>query len=92
MSQLLPFMLMTDVGAAFFRQDTAGDENRLDPVRVRGGTYTGKWALNANLKTNTDFEHLWPVFNQLSVVALDIEVAFPPTPEELAARKAAEEE
>ena len=69
MADLRPFMLMTDLQAARFREDTAGDENFLDPRYVEAGPYKGKYVLPERLLTDDTFAPLHPVMRMLTVVA-----------------------
>ena len=42
---ILPFLIMSPEQAARFREETAEDENRLDPRLIEGGEHAGKYAL-----------------------------------------------
>ncbi|WAJ27131.1 hypothetical protein [Antarcticirhabdus aurantiaca] len=81
MADLRPFLLMDKLQAARFREETAGDENRLDPVLVRGGPHTGKYVLPERVIYDDAFEARRDAFRMLTVVSLDVTEAFPPEPE-----------
>lgn len=87
---LSAFIVMSALEAARYRDLTAGDEARLDPVPVRGGPHQGKYALPARVKVDPDFAEHHDAFGFCDEVPLDIDMAFPPTEEELAARAAAD--
>lgn len=89
MADLMPFYVMDELQAARFRELTAGDENRLDPRRVEAGQYAGKYVLPKRIRQATEFETHWDALDMLTEVAIDREVAWPPTEEEMAARRAA---
>lgn len=78
MPNLATFIIMDAVQAAGFREATAGAAAQLDPILVRGGDYAGQCILPVRVKTDLDFEDLWPELSALLEVTLDIEIAFPP--------------
>lgn len=78
MSNIMPFIVMSSLEAARFRDLTQNDSSRLDPVLVRGGTHITKYALPARVKTDPDFQSHWDAFAMCDEVAIDIEVGFPP--------------
>lgn len=80
MSELLPFIVMSSLEAARFRDATAGDMDRLEPVEIVAGPHKGKFALPARVKTDPAFEDRWDAFAMCDEVALDVSTAFP-TPE-----------
>lgn len=80
---LSAFIIMSALEAARFRDATAQDAARLDPILVRGGPHLGKYALPARLKADPDFEDRWDAFAMCEEVALDTEVAFPPNEDSL---------
>ena len=91
MSNLLPFLVMDQLAAARFRDATAGDDNRLEPRLVAEGTQKGKYVLPARVKQDPAHSAHYDAFAVLTEVALDSEIAWPPTPEELAARAAGDQ-
>lgn len=80
MATIMPFLLMDKIQAARFREETAGDENRLDPVLVRGGPQVGKYVLPERVIYDDAFEQRRDAFRMLTVVSLDVQEAFPPEP------------
>lgn len=90
MADLMPFYLMSELQAARFRELTAGEENRLDPRRVDAGQYAGRYVLPKRLRQAQEFKDHWDAFDMLTEVSIDREVAWPPTEEEMAARRAGE--
>jgi hypothetical protein len=81
MANIQPFLLMTELQAARFREETAGDENRLDPREVMTGPQRGKYVLPERVLFANEFEARRDAFRMLTVVSLDIDEAFPPEPE-----------
>lgn len=77
---LSAFIMMSAIEAAKFRDETATDTDRLDPVLVRGGYHKGKYVLPVRVKTDPTFRTRWDAFNMCDEVALDTEEAFPPIP------------
>jgi hypothetical protein len=88
MADLMPFYVMTELQAARFRELTAGEENRLDPRKVEAGPYAGKYVLPKRIRYAEEFQSHWDAFDMLTEVAIDRDVAWPPTEDELAARRA----
>ena len=89
MANLSSFLLMDPLEAARWRDLTAGEFARLDPVRVQGpAAYIGKYAIPARVKTDPTLQSHWDAFAMLPEVALDTEVAFPMSEEQRAARAA----
>lgn len=82
MANLRPFLLMDKLQAARFREETATDENRLDPQLVRGGPQVGKYVLPERVIYDPAFIGRRDAFRMLTVVSLDIDEAFPPEPDE----------
>ncbi|WP_416357026.1 hypothetical protein ACLNGM_02370 [Aureimonas phyllosphaerae] len=80
MANLRPFLPMDKLQAACFREETANDENRLDPVLVRGGSHIKKFVLPERVIFDPAFEDRRHAFRMLTVVCLAIEKAFPPEP------------
>lgn len=79
---ILPFLLMTDIQAARFREETAGDENRLEPRKIMGGGHAGKYALPRRVIEDPAYAERQDALLMLTEVALDIDVAWPPVAEE----------
>lgn len=77
MSELLPFIVMSSLGAARFRDATSSDMDRLEPIEIIGGPHKGKFALPARVKADRAFEDRWDAFAMCDEVALDILIAFP---------------
>ena len=77
MPDLSAYIVMSAVEAARFRDATAMDLDRLEPVEVIGGPHKGKYALPARVKTDPAYEDRWDAFAMCDEVALDIETAFP---------------
>ena len=81
MSNLSAYIIMSAVEAARFRDATAMDLDRLEPIEVIGGPYKGKYALPARVKTDPAYEDRWDAFAMCDEVPLDIEIAFPQSTE-----------
>ena len=79
---VLPFLIMTQQQAARFREETAGDENRLDPRLIEAGPYRGKYALPERVLYDDAFEDRRDAFRMLDAVSFDTDVAWPAPPEE----------
>ena len=90
MAELKPFLIMSKLAAARLAEQTAGDPSRVEPREIMNAPYKGQYALPERVKFDDELSELFDAFAVLEVVALDPDVAFPPTPEELAARAAAE--
>lgn len=82
MADLLPFFVMTDIQAARLRELTQSQTNRLDPRLIDGGPYRGKYALPKRISQDPTFAAHYDAFALLTEVAMDVEVAWPPGPEE----------
>ena len=82
MSNLLPFFVMSDLQAARLRELTQGQESRLEPRRIEGGPHAGKYALPKRIAHSPDFEAHFDAFALLTEVALDADLAWPPSPDE----------
>lgn len=80
MANLRPFLLMDKLQAARFREETANDENQLDPVLVRSGPHINKFVLSERVIFDPAFEDRRATFRMLTVVSLALEKAFPPEP------------
>lgn len=79
---ILPFLVMSDVQAARFREETQHDENRLDPRLVEAGPYKGKYVLPERVMMDPAHEQRRDAFRMLTSITMDIDLAWPPTPEE----------
>jgi hypothetical protein len=78
---ILPFLLMTEQQAARFREETAADENRLEPRRVDAGPQAGKYVLPERVIYDDAFEDRRDALRMLTVVQIDVETAWPPVEE-----------
>jgi hypothetical protein len=78
----LPFLIMTPVQAANFRDQTRGAENQLDPVLIRGGQYVNRYALPSRVKYDPAHADKLMALTLLTEVSLDIDEAFPQEEEE----------
>lgn len=76
---LLPFLILTPIQAARFREETAGDENQLDPRLIAGGPQIGKYALPRRVIDDPAFAERQDALLMLPEVAMDVELAWPPT-------------
>jgi len=74
---ILPYLVMTDIQAARFRDETARDTNRLEPRLIEGGPHKGKYGLPARVSADPAHAARRDAFLMLQEVALDIEAAFP---------------
>lgn len=77
MSSLSAYIIMSAVEAARFRDATAMDHDRLEPIEVVGGPHKGRYALPAAVKTDPAYQERWDAFAMCDEVALDIDTAFP---------------
>lgn len=91
MADVMPFYVMSELQAARFRQATAGEENRLEPRKVEAGPQAGKYVLPTRIRQAPEFETHWDAFDMLNEVAIDRDVAWPPSEDEMAMRRAASE-
>lgn len=78
---LLPFLIMSPLQAARFREETAGDENQLDPRLINGGLYAGKYALPRRVIDDPAFADRQDALLMLTEVAMDTDAAWPPEDE-----------
>lgn len=76
---ILPFLVMSEVQAARFREETANDENRLDPRMVEGGRYKGQYVLPERVMMDPAHEARRDAFRMLTSITMDTDVAFPIT-------------
>lgn len=81
MANILPFLVMNELAAARFREATANAENRLEPRLIEGGPHAGKYALPERVKNDPAFDANDDAFALLTTVALDVDVAWPPSEE-----------
>jgi hypothetical protein len=82
MSNILPFFHMDALAAARFNELTIGRENRLVPRKVDAGTYFGKYVLPERVKVDPAHEEFAAMFVVLPVAAIDVDLAWPPPPDE----------
>lgn len=79
----LPFLIMNTLQAARFREETAGDENRLEPREILAGPNAGKFALPRRVLDDPAYAERQDALLMLSEVVLDTDVAWPPEPDDL---------
>jgi hypothetical protein len=82
MADLMPFLVMNTMQAANFRAETASLPNRLDPRLVDAGFHAGKYALPKRVLFDPAHLDKRTALLMLTEVAMDIETAWPPLPEE----------
>jgi hypothetical protein len=75
---LLPFLTMTALQAARFREETAADESRLEPRLIEAGPHAGKYALPRRVLDDPAFANRQDALLMLTEVALDTDAAWPP--------------
>lgn len=75
---ILPFLIMSSIQAARFREETAGDDNRLEPRLIEAGPQAGKYALPRRVLDDPAHAGRQDALLMLSEVALDVETAWPP--------------
>lgn len=80
---VLPFLLMSETQAADFRDETAGDENQLDPRLIDAGPHAGKYALPERVLYAQEFEARRDALRMLTSVNLDTDVAWPPSGDDI---------
>ena len=78
MSNVLPFLLMSKVQAARFREETAGDDDRLEPREIMAGQYQGSFVLPERVIYDEAFAARRDALRMLTIVLLDVDAAFPP--------------
>jgi hypothetical protein len=88
---IYPFLAMDQAAAARFNDVTRASGNVLEPRRVENGPYKGKFVLPYRVRQDPAHASHYDAFAVLDEVQIDPEVAWPPTPEELAARAAEQE-
>ncbi len=76
---VLPFLIMETLQAARLRELTQGGQSQLDPRLIDGGPYKGKWALPKRIAQDPDFAAHYDAFALLTEVAMDAEIAWPPS-------------
>ena len=79
---MLPFLVMTDLQAARFREETMTDQNRLDPRLVDAGPQKGKYVLPERVMMAPEHVSHRDAFRLLTVVSIDTDLAWPAPPEE----------
>jgi hypothetical protein len=82
MANLLPFLLMSQQQAARFREETAADDNKLDPRLIDAGPYAGWYALPRRVMDDPAHATRHDAFLMLQEVDFDTDEAWPPSPEE----------
>jgi hypothetical protein len=87
-TNLVTMLRMDTLQAARFRDDTAGQQNRLEPIQGRNPGGTQFWYLPKRVIYDPAFLALRPVLHMLTEVGIDASVVFPPTPEERAQAEA----
>jgi hypothetical protein len=80
MSNILPFLLMTPIQAAHFREQTLAAQHRLDPVLVRGGPFKDRYVLPTRVMNDPQHADKLVGLTLLTEVVVDVDVAFPPDP------------
>lgn len=81
MTNALPFLVMTDIQAASFRDATLGAENRLEPRKVDTGPYAGQYVLPSRVMLDDAFADHADAFALLVEVVIDTDQAWPITDE-----------
>jgi hypothetical protein len=81
MANLLPFLRMDALQAARFREETAGDSDRLEPRQGGTPATAAFWYLPERVINDPAFAARRAVLRMLPVIAIDTEVVFPPGPE-----------
>jgi hypothetical protein len=77
----LPFIKMTNVQAANFRDQTAAYQHKLDPRRVDAGVHIGSYVLPARVKYDPLHADKLIALTLLQEVVIDINEAWPPVEE-----------
>ena len=72
----MQMLLMTSVQADAVRGQCAGIY-QIDPRPITGGLNIGLFAVPASLKTDARYERYWPMLSTLTVLDLDVSIAFP---------------
>jgi hypothetical protein len=78
---MMPFLAMSETQAAAFREETLGDQNRLDPRLVDAGPYKGKYVLPERVIYDEAHIAHRDAFRMLNKVNLDTVLAWPPVEE-----------
>lgn len=78
MSDILPFLLMTEAEAARLREATIDDDERLEPRMVAAGPYQGGYVLPRRVSFDDAFVAHRDAFAMMNEVVLDVPVAWPP--------------
>ena len=79
---LMPFLMMSETQAARFREETLGEQNRLDPRLVDAGLYKGKYVLPERVMFDPAHIAHRDAFRMLTSASIDIEAAWPPAEDE----------
>ena len=74
----LPFIVMNATQAAKFREETAADENRLDPRLVDAGEFAGKFVLPEAVLFDPAHEARRDALRTLNIAVIDTDTAWPP--------------
>lgn len=74
---ILPFFIMSEAQAAAFREETIGDQNRLDPRLVDAGPQRGKWVLPERVIFDPAHEGRRDALRMLNVLNIETTTAWP---------------
>ena len=77
MANPLPFLIMSPLQSARFREETAADENRLEPRLVEAGPYKGQYAIPRRVIDDPAFAARQDALLMLPEAVIDTDVAFP---------------
>jgi hypothetical protein len=77
----LPFLKMTNVQAANFRDQTVGLQHKLDPRRVDAGVHVGAYVLPSRVKYDPLHADKLMALTLLTEVVIDTDEAWPPVEE-----------
>lgn len=78
MSDLYPFLTMSEAEAARLREATIGAAERLNPRRIEAGRHAGRYALPRRVIFDPAFVQHRDAFALMDEVALDVAAAWPP--------------
>lgn len=78
----LPFLVMSDLQAARFREETMSDQNRLDPRLVEAGPQKNSYVLPERVLLDPEHASHRDAFRLLTVISIDTDLAWPPQPDE----------
>ena len=82
MANLIPVLIMTELQAARLRDLTMGQSSRIDPRKIDLGPYAGKYFITKRVSLDPAFADHADAFAMMTEVALDLDTAFYPDPEE----------